>query len=96
MRKLFTLLMITSCCHANAQIIWNSGTYTFNKTAPFQQDCITSNVCLTRGPMSVIYNEVTENYLDGDGLCNWTPGVLILLPIMSGSVLRNLPAEQQS
>lgn len=75
MKRLFTffsgLLLIT---HASAQTVWSTGSYTFTKTAPFQQDCITPGVCLTRGSQSVLYNEVTENYLDGDGNCDWTPG----------------------
>jgi hypothetical protein len=75
MKRLFTLLTsFALIANASAQTIWNTGSFTFTKTVAFQQDCITPSVCLTRGSNSVIYNEVTENYLDGDGNCSWTPG----------------------
>ena len=74
MRRIFTIIFLLTATQIQGQTIWNTGSLTFTKTAPFQQDCITPNVCLTRGAFSVIYNEVTENFLDGDGDCTWTPG----------------------
>jgi|GEM_PF-3205775 len=74
MRKFFTIIFLLAATQIHAQTIWNTGSLTYTKTAPFQQDCITPGVCLTRGATGVIYNEVTENVGDGNQNFNWTPG----------------------
>lgn len=48
-----------------APIIWNSGSLTFTKTAPGQQDCITANNCLTR--ITVLYNSARETVSGNQG-----------------------------
>src|ERR1043165_2910681 len=60
------LFLIAVSFVSNAQIIWNTGSFTFNKTAAGQQDCITSQTCLTR--VTVLYNSVCET-VSGNQTC---------------------------
>src|ERR1051325_6754178 len=60
------LFLIAASFVSNAQTIWNTGSFTFNKTATGQQDCITSQTCLTR--VTVLYNSVCET-VSGNQTC---------------------------
>ncbi len=66
----FIFLITASSYSAKSQIIWNTGSTTFTKTAGGQQDCITAQTCLTR--ITVLYNSMCETVSGNQG-CSY-PG----------------------
>src|SRR6185369_9598139 len=52
------LFFVSGLFTAQSQTIWNAGSFSFNKTAAGQEDCITGQTCLTR--VTVLYNSVCE------------------------------------
>lgn len=77
-----TFLLFTSGLFtAQSQTIWDAGSFTFTKTAAGQEDCITSQTCLTR--VTVLYNSVCQTVSGNQGCfytgpCNteWAQGVI--------------------
>ncbi len=75
----FSLMLVFK--NSNAQVIWNSGSFSFTSTAS-SQDCITAQTCLAR--VTVLYNAVCET-VSGmvacatyNGPCNteWAEGTI--------------------
>jgi hypothetical protein len=67
------LLVIGSYSALKAQTIWDSGTFTFTKTAVGQKDSLSPNTALTRGFNLQLFNIFSESG-GNNGDCSWTPG----------------------
>jgi hypothetical protein len=67
---LFGAALVLFGTAANAQTIWDTGSLTFTKTAPGQEDAITSQTHLTR--VTVLYNSICET-ISGNQGCSY-PG----------------------
>ena len=67
------LLVIGSFTNLKAQTIWDSGSYTFTKTAVGQKDSLTPQTALTRGSSAQLFNIFSESAAN-QGDCSWTPG----------------------
>ncbi|MBX2893174.1 MAG: hypothetical protein KF734_19845 [Saprospiraceae bacterium] len=53
----------------NGPVIWNSGSFIFEKTSPGQADAIVPSTHITRGYSGFIYNAVTQNGPSASGVC---------------------------